>query len=148
MAKRTVALALVAVVALAACGTSDDGGEPAGNGGTQGSPQGAACPVAPTPLVAQPTLPENFPIPDELTLTEEKEAGPSTILEGFWESDLDDVYQEYQDAFDSAGYDVTFNEIEEADAEVNFAGGETTGQVKLEVECEGRTHVRITIRPA
>jgi hypothetical protein len=132
------AIAVLAMVALAACGTSENGSEP----------EGSACPVAPTPLAAQPTLPENFPIPPELTLTSEKEAGPSTIIEGYWESDLPEVYTAYKDAFEPAGYDVTFNEQEEKDAEVNFAGGDTTGQVKLEVECEGRTHIRITIRPA
>lgn len=145
MRKRVTALALVATVLLVGCGGSDEGGgEPTGEGGGQA----ASCPVAPTPLATEPTLPDNFPIPGELTLTEEKEAGPSTILEGFWESDLDEVYAEYMDAFEPAGYEVTFNEIEENDAEVNFAGGDSTGQVKLERECEGRTHVRITIRPA
>ncbi|MFN2589614.1 MAG: hypothetical protein ABR518_02455 [Actinomycetota bacterium] len=144
MSKRMMVFAVAATVALVACG-SDSGGE-----GTQqgGEATGTACPPAPTALAEQPTLPPDFPIPGALTLTTEKEAGPSTILEGFWESDLSEAYSEYKDAFPAAGYEVTFSEQEEDEAEVNFAGGDTTGQVKLEVECEGRTDVRITIRPA
>jgi hypothetical protein len=38
-------------------------------------------------------------------------------------------------------------EHEEDDAEVNFEGHSTTGQVKLEVECTDRTSVGLTIRP-
>jgi hypothetical protein len=43
---------------------------------------------------------------------------------------------------------VTKSEHEEDDAEVNFAGHGSTGRVKLEVECAGRTGVTLTIRPA
>ena len=139
MTKRTMTLAVLASVLVAACGASDNG---------DGAANGGSCPVAPTPLGTQPTLPPGFPIPSGVVLTSEREAGPSTILEGYVGSDLDVTYREYHDAFEPAGYDITFNEIEQRDAEVNFAGGGTTGQVKLEVECEGRTHVRITIRPA
>ena len=141
MAKRVLALWVVAVIALAACGRDS---ERAGGGEPEESP----CPTAPAALDSLPELPERFPVPAGLTFTTEEQAGPSTIVEGYWESDLDEVYREYKEAFPPAGYDVTFSEEEENDAEVNFAGGDTTGQVKLERECEGRTHVKITIRPA
>ena len=143
MGKRVTGVLIVVAFVLTACGSS---GETPGTGATTG---GSSCPPAPTALAASPEFPENFPVPGELVLTSEKEAGPSTIIEGFWESDLTEVYNEFKDdAFPGAGYDVTFSENEKTDAEVNFSGGDTTGQVKLEVECEGRTHVKITIRPA
>jgi hypothetical protein len=144
MAKRVLALAVVAVIALAACGRGS-GNDRAGGGG---EPEQSPCPPAPAALATLPELPEKFPVPPGLTFTSEEEAGPSTIIEGYWDSDLDEVYREYKEAFPPAGYDVTFSEQEENDAEVNFAGGDTTGQVKLDRECEGRTHVKITIRPA
>jgi hypothetical protein len=147
MGKRILGALLIATFALAACksnGTSP-GASPTNQATTAGP---SACPPAATPLAALPTFPPDFPVPDELTLTSVKTAGPSTIVEGSWDSDLPAVYTEFKDAFEPAGYDVTFSEQEESDAEVNFAGGNTTGQVKLTVECPGRTHVKITIRPA
>jgi hypothetical protein len=143
MGKRVMEVLMVAAFVLTACGSS---GNTPGSGATSG---GNDCPPAPTPLATSPEFPENFPVPGELVLTSEEKAGPSTIVEGYWESDLTEVYNEFKDdAFPGAGYDVTFSEQEATDAEVNFSGGSTTGQVKLEVECEGRTHVKITIRPA
>lgn len=136
---------MVAVVAtgliLAACGS--DAGEPPG-----GSASGRSCPPPPIALSTPPEVPAGFPLPPELTVTSSEEAGPSTILEGYWEADLVDVFEAYRTAFETAGYDVPFSEREQEDAEVNFADGESTGQVRLGKECEGRTDVRITIRPA
>ena len=42
---------------------------------------------------------------------------------------------------------MTKDEREEDDAEVNFAGGASTGQVKLEQHCEDRTSIEITSGP-
>jgi len=50
------------------------------------------------------------------------------------------------EAFDSAGYEVTKDE-EEDDAEVNFSGGSPTSQVKMIQRCKDRTGLTITIRP-
>jgi hypothetical protein len=106
-----------------------------------------ACGAAPAAMSGEPTLPDSFPSPSEVTYTAEKESGPSTIVEGYWDGDIDDAFDGYKTAFDDAGYDVTKDEHEEVDAEVNFAGGGSDGQVKLIQECEGRTSVSITIRP-
>lgn len=92
-------------------------------------------------------LPENFPAPDGAILTESDEAGPSTIVEGYFDADIEDAFVAYQDAFEEAGYDITKDEQETNDAEVFFAGENTTGQVNMFAECRGRTKLRITIRP-
>jgi hypothetical protein len=108
---------------------------------------GKECGPAPAAIGGDPTLPAGFPTPSEVTYTGEKESGPSTIVDGYWDGEIDDAYEGYKSAFDDAGYDVTKDEKEEVDAEVNFAGGGSDGQVKLIQECEGRTSVSITIRP-
>lgn len=105
--------------------------------------------AAPSPALATlPTLPDKFPVPDKVTFTSTEMAGPSTIIEGYWDGDLTDAFTGWKDAFPVAGYTVTREEQEAADAEVNFDGSGTNGQVKLETECSARTYVKITIRPA
>jgi hypothetical protein len=47
----------------------------------------------------------------------------------------------------ASGYSVRKSEHEDFDAEVNFAGGNKTGQVKLLQSCKDRTEVTITARP-
>jgi hypothetical protein len=119
------------------CGGDEEGEDEAGG----------PCPAAPTELAQPPTLPESFPTPEGVVYTGEEDAGPSAIVEGFRDGELEDAFDAYKDAFGDAGYDVTKDEKEEDDAEVNFAGGGTTGQVRLEQRCEDRTSIEITIRP-
>ncbi len=139
MVKRCAALLLLtlAVGLAAGCGGDDEGDAEAAG----------ACPEAPVEIAQQPTLPDGFPTPDGVIYTSEREAGPSHIVEGYRDGELEDAFDAYKDAFDSAGYDVTKDEREEDDAEVNFAGDSSTGQVKLEQHCEDRTSIEITIRP-
>lgn len=138
MVKRCAALILLMlVVGLAAgCGGDESDGEAQG-----------ACGEAPAEIAQQPTLPDGFPTPDGVIYTAERDAGPSHIVEAYRDGGLEDAFDAYKEAFESAGYDVTKDEREEDDAEVNFAGGGSTGQVKLEQHCESRTSIEITIRP-
>ena len=105
------------------------------------------CGSAPATMAGQPTLPAKFPTPDSVTYTGEKKTGPSSVVSGFRDGDLGDAFDAYKSAFDSAGYQVTHDEKEEDDAEVNFAGGNSTGQVKMIQSCKDRTSLAITIRP-
>jgi hypothetical protein len=63
---------------------------------------------------------------------------------------LQDAYDAYKSGFESAGYDVLFDEIEEHDSEVSYEGGGRTGQVALRENCDeaDRISVHITSRPA
>jgi hypothetical protein len=133
----TIALTLVVGFA-AGCGGEDEEGE-------EGA--GGSCGAAPAEIAQPPTLPDGFPTPEGVVYTSEREAGPSHIVEGYRDGELEDAFEAYKDAFDQSGYDVTKDEREEDDAEVNFAGGSSTGQVKLEQRCEDRTTVGITARP-
>ena len=139
MVKRCAALILLTLVVGLAAGC---GGDEESDGEAQG-----ACGEAPAEIAQQPTLPDGFPTPDGVIYTAERDAGPSHIVEGYRDGELEDAFDAYKDAFESAGYDVTKDEREEDDAEVNFAGGASTGQVKLEQHCEDRTSIEITIRP-
>jgi hypothetical protein len=135
------------VLALAtACGGGDEG-ESEEERAAEEAAAGKACPTAPAAMAGQPELPTGFPTPEGVTYTSEREAGPSRIVEGYREGEIEEAYEAYKDAFPDAGYEVTKDEREEADAEVNFEGGSSTGQVKLIQECSDRTSVAITIRP-
>jgi len=122
----------------------------AGCGSEKKSEEGGAekeCGSAPAAMAGNPTLPAKFPTPDSVTYTGEKKTGPSSVVSGFRDGDLGDAFDAYKSAFDSAGYQVTHDEKEEDDAEVNFAGGNSTGQVKMIQSCKDRTSLAITIRP-
>jgi len=132
--KRTLPLIVCAL--LAGCG--------GGGGGKVTNP----CAPAPRELARQPALAPGFPSPPEVTYTVDLQAGPSQIVRGYWRGDVDEAFEGYKDAFEASDYEITKEEQEEVDAEVNFAGGSVSGQVRLLQTCRDRTDVSITIRPA
>jgi len=107
-----------------------------------------ACPPAPTALSGKPSLPAGFPTPSAVTYTSSKKLGPTQVATGYYDGDIDSAFEGYKDALGSAaGYSVTRDEHEEVDAEVNFDGHGSSGQVKLLQRCRDRTSVTITARP-
>jgi hypothetical protein len=140
MTKRLLALLVVGLLVFAACGGDDDGEETEAGGRGECAEAPAAGDV--------PSLPDDFPIPGEVTLTGESEAGPSLIIEGYFQADLEEAFPEYRDAFEGSEWELTGEEQEEDDAELFFAQGESNGQVNMFAECDGRTKLRITIRPS
>lgn len=118
----------------------------AGCGGDDDDVAAPECGPAPAAMSGAPDLPDGFPTPSDTTYTSSREAGPSTIVEGYRDGDMVDAFEAYKDGFEEAGYDVTKEEREQFDAEVNFAGGGTDGQVRLGA-CEDRTSIQITVRP-
>ena len=122
----------------------------AGCGSEKKAEEGGAekeCDSAPAAMAGQPTIPAKFPTPDNVTYTGQKKTGPSSVVSGYRDGELGDAFDEYKSAFDSAGYQVTSDEKEEDDAEVNYAGGNSSGQVKMIQSCKARTSLAITIRP-
>ncbi len=132
-------LSLTAAVAVAAGGTSA-----AAAGATETK---VKCRTA--ALSRAPKLPAGFPKPHEVTYTSAKQAGPSLIVQGYFAADLDEALAEYKDAVRSAHYTDLKTEHDAHDAEINYKGGGTTGQIALRETCtEARTTlVQITSRP-
>ncbi len=143
----SISMALLFTVAVAsACSNSNTTTTPT-TATTTPSTSSPACPSA-TALPSPPTLPGGFPLPTGVTLTGVQQAGPSTIVSGSFTGDLDQAFDGFETALTTANFTIEGSEQEEDDAEIAFSGGKSTGQVKMEVECEGRVDLTITIRPA
>ena len=141
--KKVFVLLLLLTASLVGC-ASEAEKERDGEGGNDAQ----ACTSTPTPIASPTALPSTFPNPVSVTYTSTSTLGPTQVIQGYTSTEFADAFEEYKDAMGTGGYSVTKEEREEDDAEVNFAGNGTTGQVKLEVECKDRTSVRITVRPA
>jgi hypothetical protein len=139
MRKALAMLVVFAVVALGAC--KDKGEEKEGLAGKE------PCAAAPAALSGSSGLPSGFPVPAGVVITGTRAAGPSTVVTGYAQSTIKAVFDQFKSALDKAPYSVTKSEREEHDAEVNFKGGGSDGQVRLGQECQGRVSVTITARP-
>lgn len=134
-------LALVVSLGLVACGGGDSNSESESEG------TAVACSGSELSSVE---LPAGFPKPDGVVYTETETRGPTEVVDGYYEGELQDAYDAYRSGFEDAGYDILFDEIEEHDSEVSWRGEGRSGQVALRDECEeeGRISVHITNRPA
>jgi|SRR5262245_6748106 len=134
-------------LALAACGGDNDGESEAEREAERGSAFAPICEM--TAMSGETGLPANFPVPDSVTWVKSEKAGPSTVVEGWAEEELGDLYDDWHQLFEDSDYDITFDEQEDHDAEISFEGGGQSGQVKLADECaEGKVYARVTSRPA
>jgi ABC-type oligopeptide transport system substrate-binding subunit len=145
MNRRTMqllALALLAVFALAACGKSEAEKEAEkGKSAFEATCEGSA-------LTDDVGLPSGFPKPDGVTYLKTSKAGPSNVVDGTYDGDLDAAYDAYEKAVGDAGYNVLFKEKEEDDAEISYEGGGHTGQIALRDSCDDdKLAVHITNRP-
>ena len=107
------------------------------------------CPAAPAAMTGSHTLPGSFPTPAAMVFTGVKKDGPSTIASGYVPGSLTHSHEAFSKTIKAAsGYEVTKEEQDAADSEVNFSGAGNSGQVKMNQDCRDRTTVTITIRPA
>jgi hypothetical protein len=141
--------AVVVVLATAACGGEEEPGAPAPPPTTV-TVQRVTVDCAGRPIEGE--LPGGFPKPSGVTYTKSMQAGPSTIVDGYFTGTLRQAYAAYRQAVSGAPrYDVIFDEIEAADSEVAYIGGppERSGVVAMRDNCEqpGRISVHITNRP-
>jgi hypothetical protein len=136
---------LVALVASPACG-GDEEATP-----TQPTTVQRATVQCDGPAV-EPDLPGDFPAVEGVTYTKSTSAGPSKIVDGFYQGRLEDAYRKFKSALRAAGYAVIFDEIEAQDSEVAYSGGDLdrSGFVALRENCAqpGRISVHITNRPS
>lgn len=111
----------------------------------------AAC--SGSALSAAPNLPPSFPMieEDKLTYTKQSTVGPTEVVEGYFNGDVEEAHDEFQKELEGAGYDILFDEVEAPnDSEISWKGEGRTGQVALRNECgdSDKTYVHITNRPA
>jgi hypothetical protein len=110
---------------------------------------GKDCGPAPQALATAPSMPGGFPTAAGVTWTGSRKDGPSTIVSGYRQGKVADGFDAWETAVKGAsGWSITHDEKEDNDAEVNFSGHATTGQVKLKQACKDRTSVDVTFRPA
>ena len=134
-----IPLLAVLVLALAACGGDDK----------EKAALTKACPTARPRMKSTPTLPGKFPNIEGIVYTGVGKQGPATVATGYIAKAVGPAHEAYSNAVKgTAGYSVTKDEQDAADAEVNFTGAGNSGQVKLLQTCKRRTQVTITIRPA
>ena len=140
---RRLALLPLALLVFALTGCGGDGkDEEEGSGEVQAACTGSA-------LADAPNLPAGFPTFDSVTYTQQKTQGPTDIVEGYYDGELEDAYNEVKGSLEDAGYTILFDELEEDDSEVSWKGRGRSGQVGLRMECgeEDRVYVRISNRP-
>ncbi len=138
-----LAIAAVAALGLGACGGGDD---EEGEGSSEAAGE-VTCEG--TALAGATGLPAGFPKPEGVTYVRSRQQGPTRVVNAYYEGGLEDAYEAYKSAFESAGYDIPFDEKEEDDAEVAYeeSASGTTGLVALRAECDDdRVSVRITSR--
>ncbi len=138
-----VALALAVGFVAAGCGGEKKEEEAGGD-------EGARIACRADAFKGDPGLPAKFPTPGEFVVTESTMEGPTRVVIGYWESGLDEAYREWKDQVEEAGFNVTFDELEDRDSEVAYEGSGRTGIIQLKDKCteDEVTYVRITSRPA
>jgi hypothetical protein len=145
---RKVALALVLLTAGLAAGCGGGGNEEDSDlsKAVQSACNGSAIDVTSK-------LPPSFPQieEDKLTYTHEAEVGPTQVVEGYFNGDVEAAHEEFQKELKASGYDILFDEVEAPnDSEISWKGEGRTGQVAMRNECgdSDKTYVHITNRPA
>jgi hypothetical protein len=138
---RSWAILSVLAFSLAGCGGSDSKSSESGDGAE------AACTGA--PLSTAPDLPKGWPDMSEVTYTQQSQLGPTTVVEGYFEGDVEQAHDDFKRELENAGFTVLFDELEEDDSEVSWKGQGRSGQVALRNECgsEDKVLVHVTNRP-
>jgi hypothetical protein len=138
---------VLAVVAVAGCG----GGKKETDTDALSGTVHAACDGS--RMSAEPKLPASFPQieEDKVVYTQQSTNGPTDVVEGYFNADVQEAHDEYLKELQGAQYKILFNEVEAPnDSEISWQGEGRTGQVALRNECgdKDKTYVHITNRAA
>jgi len=141
-------LGLSAVV-LGGCG----GGSDKGNSDTDALSGTVHAACNGSRMSAEPKLPASFPQieEDKVVYTKQSTNGPTEVVEGYFNGDVQEAHDEYLKELQGAQYKILFNEVEAPnDSEISWSGEGRTGQVALRNECgsSDKTYVHITNRAA
>lgn len=137
------ALALFALL-LAACG---GGGDKESNGELSQEAE-AAC--TGSQLSEAPELPTGWPDMGEVTFTQQSDQGPTKVVEGYFEGDVQAAHDDFKRELEAAGFTILFDEVEDNDSEVSWKGEGRSGQVAIRNECgdSDKMYIKVTNRPA
>jgi hypothetical protein len=132
----------VLVFLVAGCGGSD------GKSSESGDETEAAC--TKSALSEAPDLPKGWPEMGEVTYTQQSDQGPTTVVEGYFDGDIEAAHDDFKRELEDAGFTILFDELEEHDSEVSWKGQGRSGQVALREECgsSDKIYVHVTNRPA
>jgi hypothetical protein len=95
-------------------------------------------------------LPADFPKIDGITFVTSAKTGPTQTADGYANTPLKDLYEQYQSGMKDAGYTILFDEREEdRDAEISYEAKDksSSGIVALRNCDADKTSVHITNRP-
>ena len=137
---RWLLLAGVVILGLAACGGSD----------TRAPLSQAALAVCEgSPLPEPPRLPASWPDLEALTFTKQSTRGPTEIVEGYYEGDIDTAHDDFEEQLEGAGYEILFDEVEQFDSEVVWRAEGRSGQVAMRAGCgeDDKLYIKVTNRP-
>jgi hypothetical protein len=138
----------LAAVALAGCGGGEGDKGETDTDALSGTVH-AACNGS--RMSAEPQLPAGFPQieEDKVVYTQQSTNGPTKVIEGYFNGDVQEAHDEYLKELQGAQYTILFNEVEAPnDSEISWSGEGRTGQVALRNECgdKDKTYVHITNR--
>jgi len=146
--KRTAPFAVIGLVMLLVAGCGGDKDESGGE--ALNTEAKAACEGS--PLTAAPKLPPSWPQieSDKLTYTKQETTGPTNVVEGYFNGDIEEAHDEWKKELQDSGYKILFDELEDHDSEVSWEGEGRSGQVALREDCgsSDKIYVHITNRPA
>jgi hypothetical protein len=138
---RWLPLAGVLVLGLTACGGSEDTRTPLS--------QAALAVSEGSPLSESPRLPANWPDMEAVTFTKQSTRGPTEIVEGYYEGDIDSANDDFKSELEGAGFEILFDEVEQNDSEVVWRAEGRSGQVAMRAGCgeDDKVYVKVTNRP-
>ena len=139
-AMRWLLLAGVVILGLAACGGSDTRAPLS---------QSALAVCEGSPLSEAPRLPASWPDLEALTFTKQSTRGPTEIIEGYYEGDIDTAHDDFKEELEGAGYEILFDEVEQFDSEVVWRAEGRSGQVAMSAGCgeDDKLYIKVTNRP-
>ena len=140
---RWLALAGALMLLLAGCGGDDKE-----SGGDLNKDAEAAC--TGSEMSEAPKLPAGWPDMGEVTFTQQSTQGPTEVVEGYFEGDIEAAHDDFKRELEAAGFTILFDEVEENDSEVSWKGEGRSGQVAIRNECgdSDKMYVKVTNRPA
>jgi hypothetical protein len=138
-------LVLVGALGLLLAGCGGNGDE-----GSSDLSEEAEAACTGSELSDAPKLPAGWPDMGEVTFTEQSTQGPTEVVEGYFEGDIQAAHDDFRRELEAAGFKILFDEVEENDSEVSWEGEGRSGQVAIRNECgeSDKMYVKVTNRPA